>query len=272
MISMPLKYHGGKSYVAKKIKSFFPVHKVLAVPFLGGGSIPFAWEPEAEEVVNDLDPLLMNFYSELKDFGWKLKSSSSMTRFSKEAFDWSLAFLEYQKQVGEVDKPSLALAYFIRNRMSRQALGKDFCTPTTRLRRGMEEHLSAWLSAVDSLPHFSKRLKNVGLFCEDFLSFMRRYDDIGTLFYLDPPYPKGTRVATKAYSYEMSDERHCDLLNFLACCRGKFVLSGYRSELYDSMAEACGWYLTEFGARVASSSARSKRMATECLWTNFPVC
>lgn len=186
------------------------------------------------------------------------------SEFSPTSFQWSLEVFRYNDGEGWI----AASAYFIRNRVSRQAMGKCFCTPTSRQRRGMEEHLSAWLSAVDSLPHFSTRLKDVDLNCVDFL-LMQEHDGADTLFYCDPPYPSNTRVSKDAYSCEMSDERHCDLLNFLACCRGKFILSGYPCELYADLAEAEGWNLTTFESRVASSSARSKRTATECLWTNF---
>lgn len=63
---------------------------------------------------------------------------------------------EFRRAKSMVHDPSepvvSAWAYFVRNRMSRQALGRDFATPVTgRTRRGRNEHASALTSAVDGL-------------------------------------------------------------------------------------------------------------------------
>lgn len=266
-VSMPLKWHGGKSPICKKIKSLFPPHKLLAVPFFGGGSIPLAWPSETVEVVNDLDADLINFYELLKYRGEYLQSWMKIVPHNEDSFLWAKYVCENEEL--ERSPMNRAGAYFIRNRMSRQAAGKCFCTPTSRLRRGMEEHLSAWLSAVDSLSHFSKRLANVELRNQDFLPFMQEFDSVDTLFYCDPPYLAETRVAKNAYTFEMDAEQHCCLLNFLAGCLSKFVLSGYGHELYTEMALASGWRTYVIETPVHSSGKRSKRIAEELLFTNF---
>lgn len=64
-----LGYRGGKSKIAKKIVAMMPPHQVYVEPFFGGGSVFFAKEPVAKEVISDADQSLMNFYKELKDKG-----------------------------------------------------------------------------------------------------------------------------------------------------------------------------------------------------------
>src|SRR5690242_14260395 len=64
----PLKWHGGKYYLASKIVAMMPPHIHYVEPFAGGLSVLLAKDPEGvSEVVNDIDGRLSNFWSVLKD-------------------------------------------------------------------------------------------------------------------------------------------------------------------------------------------------------------
>ncbi len=52
--------------------------------------------------------------------------------------------------------------------------------------------------------------------------------------------------------------------------RGKFMLSGYRSSLYDRAAEANGWTRHDFDIANHAAGGEEKRRMVECLWCNFP--
>lgn len=68
-ITPPLKWHGGKHYLAPKIVELFPPDCLHYVePYFGGGAVLLAklyvgWS----EVVNDIDGNLMNFWRVLQD-------------------------------------------------------------------------------------------------------------------------------------------------------------------------------------------------------------
>ena len=62
-----------------------------------------------------------------------------------------------------------------------------------------------------------------------------RYDTPETLFYVDPPYVHSARGDSSAYGFEMSDEEHVELAKVLQDIRGRAVVSGYRTDLYDSL-------------------------------------
>src|SRR6476660_6923423 len=67
-LTPPLKYHGGKSYIAPKIVALMPPHLHYVEPFAGGLSVLLAKNPEGvSEVVNDLDGDLTNFWRVLQD-------------------------------------------------------------------------------------------------------------------------------------------------------------------------------------------------------------
>src|SRR5262249_5656803 len=148
------------------------------------------------------------------------------------------------------------------------ALERDFVTPVrNRTRRGMQEHCSAWLSAVEGLPAVHARLRRVLILNRPALDGIRSEDGPRTLFYLDPPYLTETRVSKSAYGpFEMTADDHNELLETLAGIRGRFLLSGYHSALYDSFARRHGWHCTDFLVVNQASGAASKRTMCEAVW------
>src|SRR5215213_9321604 len=68
VIAGPLKWHGGKAYLASKIVAMMPSHLHYVEPFAGGLSVLLAKDPEGvSEVVNDLNGGLSNFWHVLRD-------------------------------------------------------------------------------------------------------------------------------------------------------------------------------------------------------------
>jgi DNA adenine methylase len=94
-----------------------------------------------------------------------------------------------------------------------------------------------------------------------------REDTKGTLFYCDPPYLHETRTSTDAYAFEMSEEEHRQLLATLIDCKGKVMISGYSSSLYDSILVS--WNRHTFELPNNAASGKVKRRMTEVLWCNF---
>lgn len=267
-----IKRHGGKAYLATKIRALMPPHTRYCEPYFGSGAVLFAGDGEGvAEFVNDLDYELTNFWRTVGH----VRRFDHFQRMAETVPFSQVEFADSKTPVvidGEDLRSELnrAIAFFIRNRQSRQGLGKDFATPTSRLRRGMNEQVSAWLTAVEGLPEFHARLKRVEIRCQDALDFIKELDSPDTCFYCDPPYLHETRSTTKEYGeYEMTTEDHGSLLDLLGRIKGKFLLSGYRSPLYDSMASRCEWRRVDFDLPNQASSAKSKERKTECVWLNY---
>lgn len=268
--SGPIKWHGGKSYLAPKIRALFPKHTRYVEPFFGGGAVLLSGDGEGvAEFANDRHYDLTNFWSILrsellfKRFQFQV-ANTPLSEVEFERASDSLKFADHGQDVFG------AVKFFVRNRQSRQALGRDYVTPTSRLRRGMNEQVSAWLSAVDGLPEFHERLRRVEIRCGDALDIIRELDSPDTLFYCDPPYLHETRSSTGEYGEnEMTEQQHAQLLTVLCEVAGKFVLSGYRSKLYDQAAVDFKWHRVDFEIPNQASSKREKEIKTECLWMNF---
>lgn len=279
----PLKWHGGKKYLAKWLHSLVPLSVIddpehgythRNIVFGGGLGEFWNWQPVEgiSEAVNDINFHLTSLWNVLR--GDKLfqefRQILDSTPFSQWEFDASQFTEKYRQHLSNGYSPALAAVFFIQYRQSCQGLGKDYATPTTRTRRGMNENVSAWLSAVEGLPECHERLKRVEIRNLDFAKFIEAYDHPRALFYCDPPYLHETRTSTDEYSeHEMSEDEHDALLTDLTMIEGRFMLSGYHSHLYDHHASNLGWTCHECEIDNKASSAKEKPKRTECVWTNY---
>lgn len=266
-ICPPLKWHGGKHYLAPKIVALMPPHTHYVEPFAGGLGVLLAKDPEGvSEVVNDLDARLTTFWRVLQE-------PDQFERFARTVQAVPFSEAEWDGAGDRLDDPdpvTRAVAFFGRCRQSLAGRLKGFAPLSrNRTRRGMNEQASAWLAAVDGLPAVHERLKRVAVLNRPALDVIRGQDGPGTLFYCDPPYLHETRATTGEYRHEMTAEQHAELLSVLGEIEGKFLLSGYRCERYDAAADRHGWRRVGFDAANHAAGGKAKRRMTECVWTNF---
>jgi DNA adenine methylase len=278
LIKSPIKYFGGKTYLAERICKLFPpseqYHNYVEL-FSGGASVLFAHEStDCAEYLNDLNGEIENFWRVLREpelFSGFLRTVQA-TPFSERYFQLCCDRVAY-----EPHPISRAVQFFTRNRMSRSADFNTFATLTrNRTRRGMSEQASAWLSAIEGLASVHDRLKGVVLLNRPALACIDALDGLETVFYADPPYMLETRAGGSEYENtpggkgcEMDIAGHIALLDRLATIRGKFLLSGYRSEMYDDYSTEYGWNRVEFDMPLASAGGDTKQIKTECIWRNF---
>ena len=289
-LDAPLKWHGGKAYLANRIVGLMPprcknpnapapedpgwLHYVE--PYFGGGSVMLAMDPEGiSEVANDINLGLTNLWRVLS-----LPAPFEMFQRRVEATPFSEVLFDVTEIAKELKYPgsgtpeensvNAAYSFFISCRQSLAGRMDSFSPLSkSRTRRGMNEQASAWLNAVEGLPAVHARLKRVAILNQTALQVIKKQDGPRTLFYLDPPYLHETRATTGEYQHEMSAEDHGQLLLSLSTIDGRFLLSGYRSDLYDQFAERYGWHRTDFELPNNAAGGKEKRWMTECVWTNF---
>lgn len=81
-----------------------------------------------------------------------------------------------------------------------------------------------------------------------------------TVIYCDPPYVLSTRTSKARYKYDFTDEEHIELLTLLRELPCFVLISGYRSHLYDVLAD---WWSCDFQAMTRGG------VRTETIWCNF---
>ncbi len=268
----PLKWHGGKYYLADWIISLMPEHVHYVEPYAGGLAVLLAKDPAGtSEVVSDVNRELTNF--------WRvLQSRSKFDEFCRQLEAMPFSEIEWN-HAGERQEPfdyyeirtcdtGAAIAFFVRCRQSRAGKFDSFATLSrNRTRCGMNEQASAWMSAVNGLPAVAQRLRRVVVLGGDALDVIRSQDGDKTLFYCDPPYPHDTRVSTDDYKHEMSIGQHEELLRTINACYGKVMISSYPNELYGNML--AGWRTADKTIDNKASSAKQKPRKTERVWMNF---
>jgi DNA adenine methylase len=264
----PIKYHGGKYYLAPKIIAAMPEHTHYLEAFAGGLSVLLNKPCEGvSETVNDINGDLINFWRVLADpdLFEQFHRRVGLLPLSEELF--------HGAKNSKANSPAERAAdYFVRMRQSRQGLGTSYCTPTKRTRGGMNENVSAWLGAVEGLPGIHERLKRVEVLNRDATDLIKRLDHENLLVYCDPPYMRQVRSSPDLYGeFEMTYSDHEELLSVLSQMKGKFMLSGYDSKLYQEYAESYAWDRMEFDLPNNSSGHKVKQRKTEVVWTNYAI-
>ena len=266
-ITPPLKWHGGKHYLAAQIVALMPRHVHYVEPFAGGLAVLLAKRPDwVSEVVNDLHGDLTNFWRVLQE-------ETKFAAFRRVAEVVPFSEVEWRdagERLEDPDPVQRAVAFFIRCRQSMAGRMTTFAPLSrNRTRRGMNEQVAAWLTALNGLPAVHARLKRVTVLCMDAVDVIRKQDGPGTLFYCDPPYFGPSRTTPAVYRHEMAGPDHVRLLKALAKIKGKFLLSGYANELYDAAAKKWGWTCRRFDLPNNAAGGQTKRRMEECVWANF---
>jgi DNA adenine methylase len=270
-VRQPGKGFGSKYYLANWIHAHAPrVYTHRNVVFAGRLGEYWNWQPieGISEAVNDANGLISNFFYVLQRYRKDLSALLEHVPFSE--VEWISAKTRLARELTKKNKIRMAADLFIVMRQSRLGIGKDYATPTKRIRRGMHEHASAWLSGKDSLQEASLRIQRTEVRNLDFEPFIHKYDHRKALFYCDPPYLHSTRQSVGQYGdQEMSLRDHKRLLRILAGIDGKFMLSGYDSPLYERWRIRHGFHVVKRRIDNKASNKKVKPTKIECLWTNY---
>jgi DNA adenine methylase len=166
----PLKWHGGKHYLAPKVwdlierQPWFPSIVHVGEPYCGGASFALEGLARGHQLsffINDLDAELMNFWSVLQNRPLfdEFHRIVTVTPFAEPEFETCREFLDGARPDIPLDAATgldgnaalavaKATAFFV---VCRQSLAgrMDAFAPLSRrrTRRGMNEQVSAWLTA-----------------------------------------------------------------------------------------------------------------------------
>ncbi len=257
-------WYGGKYSHLDFLLPLFPNDATHFCDVFGGSAaVLLNVPPYPVETYNDLDSELVNFFKILRTQHDALIRAIGLTPFSREELARAC---QPAKDLSQVER---ARRFYVRARQTRTGLAQTssegrwaHCVLTSRA--GMAGAVSRWLGSVERLPEIAQRLQRVQIENAPAIEVLQRYDTDETLFYLDPPYVHAARGDSSAYGYEMTDADHSELADYLNGLRGRAVISGYRTELYDDLFH--DWYRVDADKRLASSVMKQRQ---ESAWLNF---
>lgn len=257
-------WYGGKYSHLDWLLPLLPPAHHYCEPFGGSAAVLLNREPAPVETYNDLDGEVVNFFKVLRERDDALVRAIALTPFSREEF-----FVACRPPVRQISSLESARRFFVRARQVRTGLAQTAsvgrwanCKNTTR--SGMSGVVSRWLGSVAMLPNIAERLLRVQIENRPALEVLELYDDVGTLFYCDPPYVHESRGDSAAYGFEMSDAQHREFIKRAKSLKGRVAISGYRSDLYDQILR--GWHRAEAPAKVCHSIKKTRQ---EVLWMNY---
>jgi DNA adenine methylase len=259
----PLKWYGGKFYLARWIISHFPTHRVYLEAFGGGASVLLNKPPAAVETYNDIDARITRFFRVLRDHGDAFSKRVRLVPYSQ------IEFADAANEARNATDIDHAVRDFIRWRQSFVGRGQTWSYTVGRSRGGKAEQVNGWWNAIDRLPEIIERLRRVQIICQSAFDAIARFDHPEGLIYCDPPYVHSTRDphSRAVYHHEMTDDEHCKLAAVLRRCKAAVVISGYQSTLYDELYH--DWRRVSREVPNRAAGARSKGRKTECLWMNY---
>lgn len=253
----PYSYYGGKQRLAPEILPLIPPHTQYVCAFLGGGTIFWNKKPSKNEVLNDLDGRITNFYMQLKTNFHELQKLIHGTLHSE---------VLHTKAGEMLDDPNetplnRAWALWVQCNMSfsYQIFG-GFAFGTTGVGFGSANKRDRFTEEL------SRRLRDVEIFQRDALDLIDLKDHEETVFYLDPPYASSDCGHYKGYTLEDFER----LLIKLKTIKGKFILSSYPEEILLKYREECGWKSKDIHQIVSVNGKREgTKYKTECITYNF---
>jgi len=259
-----LRYHGGKWMLAPWIISHFPEHRIYCEPYGGAASVLLRKPRAYCEVYNDLDGEIVSLFRIVRDRGNELLAKLAATPFARD--EYRLSFLPCEDPL-EQARRTVIRSYmgFGSNSLCRQ-VKSGF---RANSHRSGTTAAQDWKNFPEALPAIIERLRGVVIENREAEKIIAQHDSPQTLHYCDPSYIHATRTqwaghgARSGYTHEMSDAAHRLMAEQVRALKGKVIVSGYPSELYDRELFA-GWRRVK---RKALADGARKR--TEVLWMNF---
>lgn len=261
----PFKCHGGKSYLAKWIIEQLPAdhqEMVYLEPFCGGANVLLNKDPSKEEIINDLDKDIIILFRVIRDQCTQFIRKIKKVEYKESNFEIALK----RTNLAESDDLHKAMNEFTLRRMSRGGLGKAFAW-SNRERGGQPGEINAWETIIDTLPEISQRLQNVIILNKPAVAVLKVFDEPNVLVYADPPYLQETRESPDVYTHEMLVDDHIALAEVLNNFKGKVMISGYPSRLYNKLYK--NWRCEKKKIANHASQQKVKPIKVELLWCNF---
>lgn len=266
----PFTYYGGKVGMSHRIVDMLPEHRVYMEPFFGSGAVLFAKPPAPNEIINDLDGAIVNFFTVLRDRIDELERVCALTPYARDEYD-----------AANLDDPFLdpverARRFWVRvNQSFAKTAGTNTGWSITTARS--QSPPNSVLGRLGRFADCADRLRRVTIENRDAADLVEKLATDDTVVYLDPPYAHEARSNRHAgsggdYRVDMlGAEAHRRLAEVLHATPATVLLSGYPTPLYEDLYG--DWPYVDVEVVAASSNARRNVRSgrVERLWSNRAI-
>jgi DNA adenine methylase len=272
----PFQYQGSKFNMLNEIYSLIPAHKTFVEVFGGTGTVILNKKQVICNVYNDLNKYLFNLYKVIQDdkLNLILKDKIEKTFYGRDIFR---DIAKYLRENREFEIPNLEVAYnylvygmvSFNGIISKMKFEDAFALFTFGEDYGKLPPAKFSNYSI-ILEYMISKFKNIIVENLDYAELIRRYDSIGTFFYLDPPYFKDkiTRIQTNTYLHDFNTEQdHINLFEILSKIQGKAMVSYYDCPFIRELYK--GWNFNAFNKVKSSSSNVKKDRTVELLILNY---
>ena len=260
---LAFNYFGGKYQFIQELIPLFPVHEHYVEVMSGSAALVLNKEASKMDTMNDINYDVINFFKVLRDHSDELIRRLSLTPVSRHEYYSSWPMNDSEDHIEN------ARRFFIRCRMSFQGSGitksTGFNACVTSHQQGVSKNVAKFYNSIDKLPEVINRLQSIQIESLPYQSIIEKYDRPGTFFYVDPPYELRTRNYKKWYVNEFQDKDHNELSEILKSCKAKVMISGYDSDMYQTLYS--DWNFIKLKPK--SHSMKGSKIWQECIWTNY---
>lgn len=177
-------YPGNKSSLADWVCDHLTEHRCYVEVF-GGAAGVLANKPESyNEVYNDIDEDLVQFFDVLRERGAELTEWLQQLPYARQKYD-SWADRWYSEGWRPEDPIKRAGVFFF---LRSTSFGGTYQYPGGFAISSSRNQARTYAGQVDRLEEFAQRFRNVVVENRDWKDVVESYDSAETLFYLDPPY------------------------------------------------------------------------------------
>lgn len=271
LVKAILPWYGGKRTLAPDIVAELGEHTQYFEPFCGSMAVLFAKAPSQKETVNDLHGYATNLAKVIQ----YPKSAEDLYDRLQRVIMCEGILLDAQRwlescgpDIGTDSGPYTEAAYwyFLASWMGRNGTSgtarqdyqlavrwtKNGGSPTVRFRH-----------AVDSIPWWHERLRNVVILRRDAFAILPKFEDVpGTAIYLDPPYMADTRSRNDGAGRYLYEFQHTENLleadDHVRLCR---IASSFRRARVVVSYYDCPQVRQAYAGWTFVSKARHKHLA-----------
>ncbi|MGB0870940.1 MAG: DNA adenine methylase [Flavobacteriales bacterium] len=258
----PISYYGGKQNMLQHILPLIPKHKTYIEPYFGGGAVFWAKAPSENEVINDYNFQVVNFYRTLQTDFDALKQKVDATLHSRDLYKQAKV-MYYNPFL--FDPVNLAWAFWI---LTSQGFANII--QTWGYTKSNQRPKSIFNKKEQFTKEISNRLLHVQIENNEAYKVMESRWSEDSFIYADPPY-----VGTLLGHYGGYEEIHFRRdLDVLAKTPGKFLLSSYPSEILNEYIQKHGWYSKTYSKSLSASNGaklNQRSTKTEVLTANYPI-